>query len=264
MKKTALFLLSLISAGWLLMEFTRKPRAAVDPGKVSTPRSHANPHAVSSPASAFVGDIQHPEKPDEALTEIENSWVKELRELRELAATDPDAALTRVAQMPDKHERKIAAEAVCLIAALKDPEKAMTAAWALDLGKFADEATDNTALENLAKQWAKVNLIEAFVWASALPADEEWRRDRVVKGIASALAQIAPAEAARMVAKHINSESSVQVEAAMEVLRQWALHDYAGAIAWAALFPEGAIRDRGIDELASIAPSPPPLDPPSN
>ena len=180
----------------------------------------------------------------------EGSWAKELRELKKLAAKDPDTALAQVAQMSNKEERKAAARAVCLQLAPQDPAKAMTAAWGLGLGQFADESVENAVLEHLAKQWAEVDLVKAFAWASALPADEESRRDRVVKGIAMALSQIAPTEAARMVAERINPDSSVQIEATMEVLRQWAARDYEGAIDWVALFPDGPFLDRGIGELA--------------
>jgi hypothetical protein len=190
-----------------------------------------------------------PEKPGEKIPNGDGTWAQELRTLKELALKDPDAALAQVAQTSDKEERKTAAREVCLFLAPKYPEKAMTAAWSLGLGKFADEATENAALENLAKQWADTDLVKAFAWASTLPADEEWRRDRVVKGIAIALSQIAPAEAASMVASQINPESRVQMEAAMDVLRQWAAQDYNGAMAWVALFPDGPFLDLGIAEL---------------
>lgn len=175
------------------------------------------------------------------------------------AAVAPDAALARVAQMGDKHERKSAAKGVCLVVAEQDPAKAMLAAWSLDLGKFSDESAENTVVETLAKQWAEVDLVKAFVWASALPADDEARRDRVMKGLASALAQVAPAEAASMVAQQIRPDSTVHSDAAIDVLRAWAAQEYAGALAWAAHFPEGALRERGIEELANIERSQSPL-----
>ena len=208
--------------------------------------------ATNGPAKVMrvTGDDAPPEKSGKEVAAVEGSWAKELRELKELAAKDPDAALAQVAQMSNKEERKAAARAVCLQLAPQDPAKAMTAAWGLGLGHFADEPVENATLEHLAKQWAEVDLVRAFVWASALPADEESRRDRVVKGIAMALSQVAPKEAARMVAEHINPDSSVQIEATMEVLRQWAARDYEGAVDWVALFPDGPFLDRGIGELA--------------
>lgn len=185
---------------------------------------------------------------------VESSWGRELRELKELAAVAPDAALARVARMPEKHERKSAAQVVCLIVAGQDPAKAMLAAWSNDLGKFTDESTEGAAVEILAKRWAEADLAKAFVWASALPADDEARRDRVVKGIALALVQVAPADAAAMVANHIDADSSVHIDAAIEILRAWATQEYPGAMAWASLFPAGPIRERGFDELATVVP----------
>jgi hypothetical protein len=198
-----------------------------------------------------------PDTTSEKIPPIESSWAKELRALKELAAQDADAALARVAAMSDKHERKSAAQAVCLVVAAQDPAKAMLAAWSNDLGKFTDESAEGTAVETLAKQWGEADLVKAFVWASGLPADDEARRDRVVKGIALALAQVAPAEAATMVAKHIHPDSTVHIDAAIEVLRTWAAQEYPGAMAWAALFPAGPLRERGIEELANVVPGPP-------
>ena len=265
MKKTTLLLVGLILVVWLLVGYWRKPIAATDSIAVSTKPSNARPGASfssSGPAKAMglPESDTPPGKPGEEVPADEGSWAKELRELKELAAKDPDAALAQVTQMSDKEERKAAARAVCLQLAPQDPAKAMTAAWGLGLGHFADEAVEDAVLEHLAKQWAEVDLVKAFVWASALPADEEWRRDRVVKGIAMAVSQIAPAEAARLVAEHINPDSSVQIEATMEVLRQWAARDYDGAVDWVALFPDGPFLDRGIGELAKAKSSQPPSE----
>ena len=156
--------------------------------------------------------------------------------------------------MKEKHERKIAARAVCLDLASKEPAKAMTAAWNFGIGIFPDETAESESLETLARQWATADLGKAFLWASGLPPDDESRRDRVMKGIAVALAQISPAEAARMVTERIDPDSSVRVEATIDVLRQWATQEYAGALAWASLFPEGALRERSLEALATIDP----------
>ena len=232
--------LGLLLAGWLCVVLFRKPPAATV-SVVTASIDNAEPALSSAPV-----DLEAPG---------EDAWAKELRELKEWAVKEPDAALARVARMSEKHERKIAAKAVCLELASKDPAKAMTAAWNFELGVFADEMAESEALETLARQWAAADLGKAFLWASTLPADDESRRDRVVKGIALALAQIAPAEAARMVAERISPDSSVKMDAMIEVLRQWAAQEYGGAIAWAALFPEGALRERGIEALANIDPA---------
>jgi hypothetical protein len=213
---------------------------------------NATDHAQSETAAVETTS----DKSSEEMTLVESSWAKELRELKALAAQDPDAALARVARMADKHERKSAAQSVCLVVAAKDPAKAMLAAWNNDLGKFTDESSESIAVETLAKHWAEADLAKAFVWASVLPPDDEARRDRVVKGIALALAQVAPAEAAAMVAKHIHPDSTVHIDAAIEVLRTWASQEYSGAMAWASLFPAGALRERSAEELANVEPAP--------
>lgn len=194
---------------------------------------------------------------------LEDSWAKELRQLKTLAAKDPDAALAQVSKMPEKHERRAATEQVCLVIAEKNPAKAMTGAWKLDLGLMAEEAAETETLEALAKQWASADLVKAFVWASALPPDEESRRDHIIKGIASAVSQITPSVAARLVNEQMSADSSLKMEATLEVLRQWAARDYAGAMAWAAVFPEGPLRERGLEELASAGSNQSPVVPPT-
>ena len=193
----------------------------------------------------------------EEVPDVEIGWAKEMRELKELAVKDPDAALAQVAQTSDKEERKAALKEVCLLVAGKDPAKAMTAAWRLELGKFAEGPTESAALEDLARQWAAADLSAAFAWAVQQPVDEEERRDRVMKGIATAWSQTAPTEAARLVSEQINPDSNVQIDAAMTVLRQWAAQDYTGAATWVDHFPEGWMQDRAKEELAKARPDEP-------
>lgn len=176
--------------------------------------------------------------------------MKEMRELKELAARDPDAALTQVAQMPDKEERVSALKAVCLQIAEKDPAKALTSAWELGLGHIADELSDGKTLEKLAGQWAVVDLSAALTWAGNQPGDEEKRRDLVMKGIASVWSQTSPEDAALLVTTQMTPEHE-QFEAAMDVVRKWAVKDYDRAAAWVDMFPEGPIRDRAREELSS-------------
>ena len=245
-------LLGLILAIGLGVVYSRKPvRETPSIALPPTARSDSKPLTAA-------GNEASPDNSQEKTRVSEGSWARELRELRALAATNPNAALTRVAQLSDKHERKSAARTVCLVVGARDPAKAMQAAWHFDLGRFSDEPFEYAALESLAKQWAEADLPKAVVWASALPGDDETRRDRVIKGIASALARVAPQEAARMVAQQIHPDSAVQVDAAMDVLRTWAAREYTAAVAWASLFPEGPLRERGIDELANVTPGPVP------
>lgn len=181
----------------------------------------------------------------------EDSWARELRELKVLAAADPDRALSRASRIADPHARKGATRAVCLVIAATDPAKATNAAWNAGLGQFDDESAENHVLELLARRWAEADLVKAFAWASALPGDEEGRRDHLLKGIAAVISQVAPAEAARVVTEQISSDSSVRIEAAMQVLRDWSLQEYPSALAWVSRL-DGPLRERGMDELANV------------
>lgn len=232
------------------------PSAAIDSGPRVPVRPTVAPAASDPLPAPAKKDSPPAAKAKDKPPEFEDSWARELRELKELAAKDPDAALARVSRMPEKHERRAATEKVCLVIADKDPAKAMTGAWNLELGLMADRSAESETLEILAKQWANVDLVKAFVWASALPPDEEARRDHIIKGIASAVSQSTPSVAARLVSEQMSPDSSVKVEATLDVLRQWAARDYAGAMAWAALFPEGPLRERGLEELAGAGTDP--------
>jgi hypothetical protein len=207
--------------------------------------------------AALQGRSESPDETSECATvepDCETSWARQLRELNELAASNPAAALERVRAIPDKHERKSAAREVCLVIAQRAPRDAALSAWDLDLGMLSDEAGEAAALESIARRWADTNVAEAFFWASSLPADDEARRDRVFKGIAGALARLAPDAAAKIVTGDIDPDSSVRADAVIEVLRQWASKDSRAAMAWAALFPEGYVRERSLDELANAMP----------
>ncbi len=257
----SVLLLGLLLVAFLLVGVWQKPTPMVEMPTTSSQPSNVRPNtpfATPAPVESVSEAVEH------SLPVMSGNWDQDRRTLKALAAKDPDAALAQVAKMPDKHEQKAAAKEICLIVAEKNPAKAMTAAWKLELGRFSNEMAESMALENLAKKWADADLVKAFAWASALPPDDEGRRDRVVKGIASTVAAVDPAVAARMVAQQINPDSGVQIDAVMDVLRHWAARDYKGATAWAAGFPEGPIRDRGFEELASVGASPPLTEPKSN
>src|ERR1051325_1597081 len=106
MKNSAKIFLSLILAAWLLIEYARRPNPAMTsiPATAQKPEQTVALTFATKDAPAGESGAESPR--------IEDSWAKELRELKELAANDPDAALTRVAQMPEEHDRKTAAMAV--------------------------------------------------------------------------------------------------------------------------------------------------------
>jgi hypothetical protein len=271
-KNLAMMMLILALAAWVWLEHARKSVAATGDPVISA-------REASKPASANQDDLCLMPAPVSAVPEValntnsptegnslpedsgvavpatESSWAKELRELKELAARDPAAALERVARMSEKEERMSALKELCLQVATNDPPGAMNAAWHLGLGQLTDNPAEEAALENLAQRWAATDLPGALTWVSELPEDEDGRRDRALQGMAVALAQTAPAEAAGLVAEGITPGSRMQFNAAMVILRQWAVRDYAGASGWVDLFPEGSMRDRGREELVRSKPS---------
>jgi hypothetical protein len=262
-KITVILLLGLPLVAWFLPVQPRQPVSVADSSPVSETSSSSAPSVASDlkamdpvimPPASDSDDLAKsnapPEAPIEEAPDVEMSWAKEMRELKELAAKDPDAALEQVAQEPTKEDRNNALKEVCLQIARQDPAKAMTAAWCLGLGKFVDDPAESAALEKLAGQWAAADLPTALAWACEQPTDEEERRDQVMKGLASVLSQSSPEVAACLVGEQMSPDGRAQFEATMVVVRQWAAQDFAGAAAWVALFPEGPIQDRGTEELA--------------
>lgn len=69
--------------------------------------------------------------------------------------------------------------------------------------------------------------------------------------LAFAETQISPRDAARIVVYEI-PPGSAQEEAALSVLHQWALTDFAGATAWADQFGATPFHDRARKELDGI------------
>jgi len=164
-------------------------------------------------------------------------WRSQLELACELVMRDSQAAFAWVEQLQVREDREAALKQVCLQLAQRDPASAMNAAWRLQLGKWGDK--DQTlVLEKLASQWATSDLNSALTWARALPAAEDGRRDHIIKGIASAIASATPADAARLVAGQMTSDSA-QFHAALDVLSKWSTNDMAAAKAWLDAFPDG-------------------------
>jgi hypothetical protein len=61
-----------------------------------------------------------------------------------------------------------------------------------------------------------------------------------------------PAEAARLILDQIPAGDH-QNEAVISVVYQWALQDKKEARAWVQLFPEGALRQRALNEITNSA-----------
>ncbi len=247
------FLLAVAAAAWRFAGRAASPAVLGSRAPAGLARTVSAPAVTPSVPAPTVESAGTPPAVELPEPEPQSSWAKELAELKSLAAIAPQAALARVALYADKHERKAAAKEVCLVVSEKDPAAAMTAAWHFDLGRYTDEASESAAVECLAERWAKADLPQALAWANAQMADDESRRDRVWKGIATAVAKDSPALAARLVNETVTADTNVHAEATLDVLRRWAATDYKAALAWAAQLPDGAVRDRGIDELANAA-----------
>lgn len=166
-----------------------------------------------------------------------------LRELRALAAQNPEAALAAAMKLPAGDERNQALAAVCFGIAQNDPADAVKMAQSLQ--------QPEDVMENLVQQWSASDVASALVWANSQPAGEP--RDQFLQRVAFVLSQTDPSDAAGLVMEQIPS-GPVQDEAMMTVLHQWANQDLAAAVKWAQNFPfrNTALQERAVAELEGI------------
>lgn len=132
----------------------------------------------------------------------------------------------------------------CLELAETDPRAALELAITTRLYD-----TTPGLLENLTGQWAARDDKAAHAWVLQ-QSPGEWR-DSLMARVAYSLSQSNPAEAAQIVASEI-SEGSVQDEAAISVLHQWALRDYDDAKSWAVTFAPGPFKARALAEVEGV------------
>jgi len=165
-------------------------------------------------------------------------------EIRDWARKDPEAALAWAKGRPDSDDaRKEALTDACFQIAQSDPVRAITLAEQYRLNF-------NSVLENLGEQWAAKDLNSAREWIAAQADSDE--RNALAVGMTFVWAQTQPAAAAEFVSDQMHP-GSVQDQAMMAVLHQWALTDLAGASAWVQEFPDGPKRDRALNELSAAA-----------
>jgi len=160
--------------------------------------------------------------------------------------TEQDSASARqwAGQLSDLGERNAALTDVCFQIAQADPGHATQLADQYELGKLP-----GATLENLVQQWAAQDVTTATAWVKERPAGEQ--KEQMLMRLAMVIAETSPAEAAQLVVNQI-PEGSVQTEAAISVVHQWARRDLSGARAWVELFPEGPLRERALNELKGI------------
>jgi hypothetical protein len=168
---------------------------------------------------------------------------QDLEKNREWTRNNPAAAVAWAMSAAEGPQRDTVVETVCPQLAQEDP------AQAVDLAERAGSGCSNL-LENMAMLWAQREERSAYEWAANKPDGEE--RDRLLGRIAFVESKSNPAEAARLVAEEI-SPGSVQEEAAVSVVYQWALQDRNAAKTWAQSFPPGSLRDRAIREVENVA-----------
>lgn len=172
---------------------------------------------------------------EEALRVVSRTW----------SGLDPGSAEAWAAQLPSPSEQEVALTAVCFRIAEDDPARAVQT-----LLQHGLENASGNMLPDLVQQWAWKDFNAAQSWVDARPDGEP--RDALYARLATELTSSSPAEAVRMVTQDM-SPGPLQNETAMTVVRKWGIIDLTGATNWVEQFPEGSLRERGLNELAGIA-----------
>jgi hypothetical protein len=160
------------------------------------------------------------------------------------ALQDAEAALDWVASLEDPAVRRSARSTVCMAVAENSPRQAVSLALAHD----ADQGNDGGLLECLTMQWCEKECATVVDWANEQPPGE-WR-DRLLASASFVLSKSDPAKAAHLVSGL--EPGTIQDEAAMAVLHQWALKDADAALRWADAFPASPLRDRALAEISNL------------
>ncbi len=158
--------------------------------------------------------------------------------------SDATAAFAWAGQLADTNEQQRALIYATKQMAELDPAAAAKAALCLADGQDA-------VMGDIALTWAGKDLAGALSWAASQPVGKQ--RDEIMARVAFEESLTAPETAANLVIDQI-PPGPAQDEAAMSVLHQWAIQDFAPAKAWAELFPAGSLRDRAIIELNTLQP----------
>jgi hypothetical protein len=216
---------------------TAKHAGAALPGMGKTSDALSNNHSAST-------------DPARALTlafALEKGIDRQSR-IRDLLVTwavrDAEAALDWVSSLEDPAARRSARSTVCFALAEKDPRRAVT----LALAHGADEDDDRGLLESLTMQWCEKECETVVDWVREQPPGE-WR-ERLLSRVSFVLSKSDPAAAAHLISGL--KPGTVQDEAAMAVLHQWALQDSSAALRWAEAFSEPILRGRALAEISNL------------
>jgi hypothetical protein len=191
---------------------------------------------AAHPAAALARAFAHEKgsERDMLVRELLSGW----------ASRDAGAALNWVSSLEDPAVRRSARATVCLSLAEEDPRNAVV----LALAHGADEDDGGGLLECLATQWCEKEPEAALDWALTQPAGE-WK-NRLVGRASFVLSKSDPVRAAHLVSEL--EPGSLQDEAVMAVLHQWALKDSSAALEWADAFSEPALRERALAEISNL------------
>jgi hypothetical protein len=214
------------------------PERSPDAGsrdKVSPQRTERHARDVDPVrALAHAFTLERGSERESSIRELLTAW----------SARDAEAALGWVSTLEDPAARRSARATVCTALAESDPRRSVV----LALAHGADDDDDDGLLVCLTMQWCERETAAAVEWAQAQPPGE-WR-DRLLGRVSYVLSKSAPAAAAALVSEL--EPGSVQDEAAMAVLHQWALQDSAAALQWVEGFAEATLRDRALAEISNL------------
>jgi hypothetical protein len=200
-------------------------RVEPTPGKRPGHRARATDPARALAAALTLGDRSERES---RVRDLLSAW----------AIQDAEEALRWVSSLEDPAARRSARSTVCSALAEKDPRQAVT----LALAHGADEDDGGGLLECLTMRWCEREREAVLDWAREQPPGE-WR-ERLLGRVSFVLSKSDPVSGLE--------PGTVQDEAAMAVLHQWALQDSAAALQWAEGFAETSLRDRAIEEITNI------------
>jgi hypothetical protein len=216
---------------------TAKQTAAANSSGVESQTDKPNklsPAADPARALARAFSLETGSERDSRIRDLLSAW----------AARDAEAALNWVSTLEDSAARSSARSTVCFAVAEKDPRQAVV----LALAHGTDEEDDLGLLERLTMQWCERECESAVDWAREQPPGE-WR-ERLLARASFVLSKSDPAAAARLVSGL--EPGTVQDEAALAVLHQWALQDSAAALRWAEAFSEPILRERALAEISNL------------
>jgi hypothetical protein len=207
------------------------------PSREKSSNDHSNSNSrATDPARALAQafTLETGNERESRIRELLSAW----------AARDAEAALTWVSALENPAARGSARSTVCLAVAEKDPRRAVE----LALAHGTDQDDDCGLLECLTMQWCEKECATVVDWAREQPPGE-WR-ERLLARASFVLSKSDPAAAANLVSGL--DSGTVQDEAAMAVLHQWALQDSPAALKWAEAFSEPILRERALTEISNL------------